>query len=294
MAKHIEIMNAVGNIVVDENYSVPMLIMKGRITASQYRSPPTVPEGYTIRQYFIDSYSWVGTHTFFTSGNLSDFGDIFKGLSAASNEEIILNRVRYFNRDLIILGRCVSGGYAIIPYGGLTWDQSTKKASFSVSTSCELQNGIVDVAIYKYKNIKPSSQFGLVIQNASGEVLYDVMKPPMMFLGSMSGSLNVGQYEAGRFEINIPDGINPSDCFVTALSGTPYYSAYQIYSGGVSWADTGFKSVITFPTRNTLRVQVVRVKEVPGSNSAFGYGGFFENVVYCPYPYGLYLDPSKS
>jgi hypothetical protein len=109
----------------------------------------------------------------------------------------------------------------------------------------------------------------------------------------MRGELNVWQYEAGRFEMAIPEGVLPEHCFITNMSGTPYYSAYRIHSGGVSWGETGFKSVMTFPTPSLLRVQVVRVQDFQGSNSAFGYGGYFENLVYCPYPYGLYLDPSK-
>lgn len=291
MVKHLEIMNELGNITVDENYSVPMLVMKGRITASNYIPPTTYPPGYVVRDRFVRDYSWHGRYTLFSSSNLADFGDLFEGITIDDEDEIIAILTTY-NQDNIVVGRCVTGSYAIIPFGGLSWDKYTKIMSLYVGAYCELKDAKVDVAIYKTTNITPSS-YGMVIQDGSGKILYDVMKPPMMFLGSMSGTLNVSQYEAGRFTMTIPDGISPDDCYITRMSGTPYYSAYNITANGVTWGDTPFKSVMSFPSPTTLQVSVVRLYAVAGSNSSFGYGGFFENVVYCPYPYGLYLDPSK-
>lgn len=286
-------MNDHGNIVVDENYSVPQLLMKARVNCNTYSPPPTIPPGYTIREKYIDSYRWRGFVQLFRSDNLADFGSIFEGLTIDSPPDDLVARIRNFNYGLIVVARCASGGYAITANANLGWDRYNKYGTISVSATCELQDALVDVAVYTTTDYIKATPFGMHIYNADGKLLFDLMRPPMMFIGSMRGELNVWQYEAGSFDLPLPDEVEQEHCYITRMSGTPYYSAYNIHSGGVSWGSTGFKSIMSFPTPTTLRVQVVRVSDFQGSNSAFGYGGFFENVVYCPYPYGLYLDPSK-
>ena len=44
--KLLEIKNEFGNVTIDEQYSVPMLIMKGRVTTSSAVPPPGGSGGY--------------------------------------------------------------------------------------------------------------------------------------------------------------------------------------------------------------------------------------------------------
>lgn len=288
MVKHLEIANELGNIVIDENYSVPMLLLKGRVKCSTKVTFANPPAGYTFRYYYARSLAWSG-YVRYMEGPIESFGDLFAGATTLAEIRAVVTN---FNEGNIIAARCASGPYATIAFGGLGYDSITLTAFFILSASCELQNGEVDIVVYKSRNNKPSP-FGMIIQDGDGKVLFDVMKPPMTFLGSMYGGINVWNNEAGRFDLTLPEGTNPEHCYITNMSGTPYYSAYNIHSGGVSWGETAFKSVMSFPSANLLRVQVLRVNAVAGTNSAFGYGGYFENVVYCPYPSGLYLEPAQ-
>ncbi|TSH74873.1 hypothetical protein E2K73_07630 [Acinetobacter sp. RF15A] len=286
MVKHLEITNDTGNVVIDENYQVPMLIARGAVVADRSSTRPPDPPGYSITTFFVDWTPWSGRINLRESANVEDFGDIFQG--AATDDERGA-AARTFNQDLIIGYRVRNGEHAVIPNGGVQWDKYAQKAFFFLSIMSMSEGAEVDIVVFKMADVPPSKQ-GMIIKNGEGDILFDVMKPPMMVLDSVYGNLNVNNHEAGRFTINIPDDIQPAHCFVTHCSGTPYYSAYRIHSGGVSWGETFFKTLMSFPTPNQIMLRVVRNNNVDGNNSSFGYGGFFENVLYCPYPNGLYLD----
>lgn len=286
MVKHLEIKNDSGNVIIDENYQVPMLIAKGRFTTNTANRPVTYRPGYTNVYFYPNWTPWSGRNELFRSTNPDDFGDIFKGADTYDEK---LRRTNKFNQDLIIAYRVLNGEHAVIPRASLNWDQYSDFGSFSVRADSMSEGAEVEVIVYKMADV-PASDIGMVIQNAEGDVLFDIMKPPMMVLDSVYGNLNVWNTEAGRFTINIPDGIAQEHCFITNRSGTPYYSAYKIHSGGVDWGETLFKTVMSFPNPNQILIRVVRNNSVSGSNNAFGYGGFFENVLYCPYPEGLYLN----
>jgi len=281
--KLLELLNDDGNVVIDEQFNVPMLIAKGTVRCSR-DNKLTAPPGYSFFEYFARC-AWYGS-TILLEAPPSAFGNMYAGVTTDAGMTAINLQ---FMENFIVAARCVQGGYAWLAGAALGWRPSDGKVVLAISAQCELQNGDVEVVVYKSEGLKAERET-LAIFDPEGKLRFDVRKPPMMFLGSLYGGVNVWQYEAARYEMDIPADIDPAHCFITAKSGAPFYSAYKIHSGGVTFGSTMFKSIMTFPVPGKLRVQLIRVNSVDGSSGAYGFGGYFENVIYCPYPSGVYID----
>ena len=109
-------------------------------------------------------------------------------------------------------------------------------------------------------------------------------------VGTLNGNVNVGANVsvAATFTVTTPPNLNQQHLYISQRSTLPFYAAYRISSGGVSYASTIYRPVSTFTNATTLRVQLIAQRNVSGSNSAQSYSGFFENVIYCPFESDIY------
>lgn len=285
MVKHIEITNDARRVIIDDQFSVPMLIAKATVRTTRLTDNPRPPGFYRIP--FFATLPWTG-NIMIKRGKREAFDIELPLISAAATLAEQREIMFKFSSSLIVAGRCADGDYATIPIAYFFYYADTDEFALFLEAQHELQGGVTDVVVYAAGGIRPKRET-LAVFNSDGKLLFDARMPPLMYIGSIYGQLEVWRTVAGTFTINLPPDVDKLHVYVTQRSGAPFYSAYNIHSGGVSYGQTTFKKIITFPVPGKVAVQYVRVNYVEGSNSAYGYGGCFENIIYCPYPEGAYI-----
>lgn len=287
VAKFIELINESNNVVIDDSFNVPMLLSKGSVSTQTSNYIPKYDSDNSEFYFNYARFDWQGIYVVNAWVNPAEipFG---ANVNASMTPAAIQSRLDEVSQDMFVAVRSGIEGYGAI--GKVSFDYVTATQLYRLIVKCEsdLQGNTVGYALYTHTPLKPISPTVAVFAE-DGSLKYDVRRPPMIFLGSLYGNLNLRQDVAGMFNFNLPNGINSNDVYITNKSGAPFYSAYKIHSGGVNFASTPFKTVLTFPSTTMATATIRRVKSVSGNNGPTYYGGFSENLIYCPYPIGNYL-----
>lgn len=287
MAKFIELMNEANNVVIDDAYNVPMLLKRGVVSTVTSNYVPKYDPNNSEWFFNYARFDWLG-QVIVQTWSVPEEIPYGANVNSSMTVDEIRARLEEVSYDMFVAVRSGVEGYGAIAKASFDYVSSTQLFRLIIRCESELNGNSVGYALYTYTPLKPISPTVAVFAE-NGSLIYDVRRPPMIFLGSLYGNLNLKQDIAGIFNFTLPNGINPNDVYVTNKSGAPFYSAYKIHSGGVSFASTPFKTVLTFPAANMATATVRRVKSVSGSNGPTYYGGFFENLIYCPYPMGNYF-----
>lgn len=287
VAKYIELINESNNVVIDDAFNVPMLLSRGTVSTVTSNYIPKYNQNDSEWYFNHARFDWLGlvvVNVWVNPAEIPFGANVNASMTAAD----IQSRLDEVSQDMFVAVRSGVEGYGAI--GKVSFDYVTATQLYRLIVKCEsdLQGNTVGYALYTHTPLKPISPTVAVFAE-DGSLKYDVRRPPMIFLGSLYGNLNLRQDVAGVFNFNLPNGINSNDVYVTNKSGAPFYSAYKIHSGGVNFASTPFKTVLTFPSATMATATIRRVKSVSGTSGPTYYGGFSENLIYCPYPFGNYL-----
>ncbi|WP_284084012.1 hypothetical protein [Acinetobacter nosocomialis] len=283
MVKHIELLNGNDKVVVDDQYSTPMLIYKGVITTSVDNT--VKPADYI--QYWIPMYwkgPWKGNVNIKDEENPFNVGFMSYDYSDEKLAEI--------TSSLVVACRPIGGDYATSAQAIFykNTDKNTGKVTYrlTVSAMSEIQNSTVEVCVYSFFELKPK-KLGLTVKDANGRLIYDVMRPPMHFLGACVGTPDVWQDVAAVYNFTMPPNVDSRYAYLTSKSASPFFAAMKFQSSGINYAETVFKSVMSFPSPTQAKVVVRRANYVAGSSNAYAISLYFENMIYCPYPAGIYI-----
>lgn len=280
MARYLELSND-KTVVIDDQYNVPMLISKGRLTTNTNNKLNPLPDHSEWRHNY-SRFEFRGIHYYqVVNKNSLD-------LDGATTDAQIIARLAVLTERLITVVRCTNGSFANVAVADFSFNTVNKNIFINVTGESEANTAILEYAVYLTNGLNPTSET-MAIFNESGKLLFDVRRPPMMTIGSLYGDLDVWSYEAGNFNFTIPSDVQFKDCYITSKSGAPFYSGLRFNSSGISAESTPFKTVMTNPTPTTINVKVVRVYNINATSNGYGYGGFFENLVFCPYPLGVYI-----
>lgn len=268
MASYVEIRNANGNVIVDDQFEVAKFLYRDKFTT-------TSTETY---QYVIidgNTFKYQTVHIVKKFLNYSDLGfdPNLKWADVVSN--------------LMLFARSPSG---------LPFRASLSMASYMGEDEITLEVRVgsdypafeVEFCLYTMSKMKPCS-FGAQAFNANGELVFDAMRGYLQVIGSMYGGVNVWTNPAATYEMKIPEGLNMDNVFISHRSALPYFAAYKIGSGGVSHAQSYFYPSMWFKDSTTLVVDLLQ-QNPTGGNSASAYNAYYENVVYCPYPSGVWIS----
>lgn len=289
MAKHLEIINENNNVIIDDQFKIPMLIWKGVIRCDVAR-PWINPDYY---DYWIRMYSsgdWTGSTTIFDIA-LED-APFLSWFPFDNGNDFSPKKLKEISSQLFVAIRSVSGDMCKVGVGISRIkdpnDPNKERISFKVRGETIIQNDEIVVAVYSHYPLRPRNH-SLTIYNEQGLLIYDALRPPLHFLGSMYGGVDASRNPAAVYNMPLPPEIDPIHVLMTGKSTLPYWAAYRIHSGGVSWADTQYKAVLSFPDSRNAQVTLWRVRGVNGNNSSYARNLFFENLIYCPYPMGNYF-----
>lgn len=288
VVKYIEIANEQSNVVIDEQYNVPMLLARVTVSTTVSTYTPKIYPNQNDSEWMFNyaKFDWIGSVAVASWASAAEVPFELEG--DVSTLVLLTEKLNSLALDMVTASRCLSGDYGVLSSVYAYHDKVANKVELRLSAECELRGGLVEVVVYAPSNVKPVNPT-LAIFSETGKLVYDVRKPPMVYLGSVYGDLNLKWQIAGNFFYTIPVGIERKDVFMTSKAGAPYYSAYKIGAGGVSFASTPFKTVVSYPSATQINVQVIRVRNVSGTSGETFFGGFFENLIYCPYPPGLYI-----
>lgn len=283
VADYLKITNDNNNVIIDDSYNTPMLIYKGVI-------PTNIDNSFNVNtniySYWVFEYwrpNWTGYIDIKYVKDPAELGFVSSSWGPPQLAEI--------EKSLIVGVKSLSGDIAVKGTAILIRRQEedgTYAYILRVRTYSDVQNANVEIVVYSAWELK-SKNLGFSIYNETGKLIYDVMRPPMHYIGSMYGNVNAANTIAATYDMGMPPNIDSRYCYLTCKSATPYYAAYRIHAGGVSWADTTYKAVLSFPSPSSARVQLVRVNTVAGNNSSYSRNLYFENLIYCPYPNGVYI-----
>lgn len=272
MAKYFELINDNQNIVIDDAFKTPKFLYKADIlTGSTARPSGGV---MTAMNTWVYQYE---RHVFRTALTLRGLG--FDYDDTPENMQIV-------SKCLMVFGRSNGGdAYRVTAY--VRENTAGEGYELAVAAVSDTPNYPITICLYTTAEMLPS-KLGLLVYNANQELVFDALKGYLQHVGILNGGVSVGGSVAATYTITIPEEMNEEHLFVSQRSSLPYYSAYRIHSKGVSYGYTYYRPVITFPMPNTMVVRLVAQRNVSGSSGSVRYNGFFENVIYCPYPKGFY------
>lgn len=274
MASYLEIKNANGRIVIDDMYASPKFCYRSIVNIPL---SPKKPSGYLgpMHKYF-------GRFEIFSFSKPSDLGfDMPPGLDNDSDDAVI-----YIRKNLLLFVRSDSNTAVRVsiyiensPDGGLV---------LYGYINAGIQYPVVEYCIYTRSKMLPC-KYGAQSFNEKGELIYDAMRGYLSHIGTMNGGVNISKNPAATYIFELQGDLDSRNLFVSQNSTLPYYAAYNIHSGGVDYASTFFYPVMSLPDSKTLKVDLVKQFQVNGSNSASSFSEYFESVIYCPYPNGVWI-----
>lgn len=293
MAEYFNLINDNNEVVIDDKFFIPMLIYRGKYSTNIHLPPVT----QWIKMRFYTHWEWVGRLSLGRKGTMKELGLVPRIDQTPDMDEQKLTEVRAeagrISKLFITCARTdvpntgVSGRLELISY----WVDNNTRLEFEllITFQSRFQGTPVELAIYCMDSrVLRASNIGFQIFHDTGEVLFDAFRGVFQVIGVMNGGVDVWKNPAATYVFQIPKIIDKKDVFVSCRSGLPYFSAYRIHNSGVDWNYTSFEPRLEF-TQDSLIVRLMRQKDFGGSNSAYGYGGYFENVVYCMQPEGIYL-----
>lgn len=265
MDKYIEIKNARNNVIIDDQYKVAKFVYRGKITTNNVVFKGGITDGKTFK---------------YRSGErLATFEELELLGFLSSDKSAYINKFMLFCRSRS--GVPFRAWLRVMEYSG-------ENRGLFIEAGCDLPSIDIEYCLYTLADMKPCS-FGAQAFNSKGELVFDAMRGYLQVVGSMYGGVNVQNNPAAIYEIAIPEGLNMDNVFISHRSALPYYAAYKIGGSGVSYAQTYFYPVMSFKNSTTLVVKLEQQNPVGGNNSATAYNAYYENVIYCPYPSGVWI-----
>lgn len=272
MAKYVEIRNANGNVIIDDEYAIPKFLMRGKLITT---------DSVGKRIYLIDGntfkYSKLRPVMSFTT--LRELG--FDLDTNAINVDYVIYNLMLFTRTSSEIPYFASISYAKYDGDPLYY--------LNMSCGTDVPSVEIEYCIYTSLPMIPC-KFGAQAFNASGELVFDAMRGYMQVVGSMYGGVNVKANPAATYRFSVPAGLDAKNLFISHRSTLPFYSAYKIGSNGVGYGETYFYPRIRMEGSQTMVVELVQQYNVDGSNSAKSYSNYYENVIYCPYREGPWVS----
>ncbi|WP_139851368.1 hypothetical protein [Acinetobacter pullicarnis] len=272
MAKYVEIRNANGNVIIDDEYAIPKFLMRGKLITTDSAGK---------RIYLIDGntfkYSRLRPVMSFTT--LRELG--FDLDTNAINVDYIIYNLMLFTRTS-----------SEIPYfASISYTKYDGDPLYYLNISCgtDVPSVEIEYCIYTSLPMIPC-KFGAQAFNADGKLIFDAMRGYMQVVGSMYGGVNVRANPAATYRFTVPVGLDAKNLFISQRSTLPFYSAYKIGSNGVGYGETYFYPRIRMEGSQTMVVELVQQYNVDGSNSAKSYSNYYENVIYCPYREGPWVS----
>lgn len=268
MAKYLEIRNANNNVIVDDDYKVAKFLYRQAImTTWQETNQAAIVDGAVFRYW-----------TVFVVKKFNSFEEL--GFVAGLEWDAVVSSFMLFARS--------SSGLPFRASLNLIKYLNDPQWTLELRIGSDHSYFEVEYCIYTMQDMQPCSM-GAQAFNERGELMFDAMRGYLQVVGSMYGGVDVRNNPAAIYEMKIPEGLNMDNVFISHRSALPYYSAYKIGSGGVSHAQTYFYPVMSFKDSTTLVVKLEHQNPVGGNNSATAYNAYYENVIYCPYPSGVWI-----
>lgn len=269
MDKYFEIRNANQHVIVDDQFKVSKFLYRSKfITTDTPRNASWQADGMDFR--------YVTFHT--VKDFVYDFSTL--GFNAGSSWEDFARNTMLFARSSS--QKAFRAQVRAIKYGGKDYYR-IEVLAYSNEKSFE-----VEFCLYTLDDMKPCS-FGAQAFNRDGKLIFDAMRGYLQVVGSMYGGVDALKNPAAIYRMPIPNGLNMENVFISHRSAMPFYSAYSIGSGGVSYNETYFYPVMRVEGGNILEVRLVRQNDGVGNNSKTVYNNYYENVIYCPYPSGVWI-----
>lgn len=274
MAKYFEVRNDNHNIVIDDQFLTPKFLIKRTVMTGSTLKPPS--------RYITPTSAWLyssETHLLAHASTLRGLGFDYD-----STEEGLLE----VRRRLMVFARN-DNNEAFRAFTVIEYSQTRARYELSVSVVADVPNIPIHTCMYTTAKMTPS-KLGMLVYNDKKELVFDALKGYLQHVGTLNGSVNVGANVsiAATFTVTTPPNLNQQHLYISQRSMLPFYAAYRIRSGGVSYASTVYRPVVSFPNATTLQVQLVAQRNVSGNNASQSYSGFFENVIYCPYAHDVY------
>lgn len=270
MAKYLEIRNGNNKVIIDDSKRVAKFLYRGSFKGRSDQS---------LSYFLTDGDNFAYNTSFMIHQNVSLAS---LGFSPGQSRDKI-------NGELMVFARS-SGGKAFRVKSYFTVSAAdNSKVTLSVFLGTDTAGLDIEICLYTIADMVPC-KMGSQAFNAQREIVFDSMRGYMQTVGAIYGSVNVRADPAATYTLNIPAGLDSKNLFISQRSALPFFSAYNIHSGGVRYGQTYFFPVMSFPNSTSLVVQLRRQNYVAGDNSTTSFAGFFENVIYCPYPSGVWIS----
>lgn len=271
VAEYLRIVNDNNIMVVDENSVIPKLLYRGTLVTDVNLTNNTA-----IRRFDPTWTKQSGFTVVKEASTLRGVGFDYDDTTA---------NVSFIEKQLIAFGRSSDNvGFdcsVVLTYANGLY-------SLKVSAFSDTQGAAFEVAVYAFDVRVMPSKFGVHVYDPSGTLVFDALKGCMQNIGTIGGgNLSMGASTAATYNIVTPTGLSASNIFISFRSQLPYYAAFKISSGGVSWADTCYVPRMAI-TNGNVKVELVKQRST-GSSSSYSFGGYFENVVYIKQPPGTYI-----
>lgn len=276
MARYLEIKNASGNVIIDDEYAIPKFLKRGKFTTiDSYKRPMTIIDGNTFKySYYVNAREFLISFT-----DLRDLG--FDLETTRDNVLLVVSSLMLFTRT-----NTEAPYFASIDFNSYPNDPAY---NILIQYGTDVPSIEIEYCIYTSLPMIPC-KFGAQAFNASGELVFDAMRGYMQVVGSMYGGVNVKANPAATYRFSVPAGLDAKNLFISHRSTLPFYSAYKIGSNGVGYGETYFYPRIRMEGSQTMVVELVQQYNVDGSNSAKSYSNYYENVIYCPYREGPWVS----
>lgn len=300
MAEYFKLTNDNNVTVIDDLYRSAMLMYRGKGKTESYL-PPT--DDY-VKARFYTTWLWFRIIDIRVGKTLKDLGITASGdiLPHEVGQKVTYERSRELNKAASLVGgTLVVATRTDTPNIGCNaqvqiiadrhYQTEIVTYRIRVFVRSNVQNADVEFIIYSLepKYFYKDTNIGMTIKNEAGGVVFDAMRSPLQSIGMMTGGVETWKNPAATYVFSVPQQLDQRNIFITCRSGLPYYSAYRIHSGGVDWNYTSFEPIMDFTQAGKITTRLMRQRNFNNSNSAYSYGGYFENILYCIQPVGDYF-----
>lgn len=269
MAKYFELLNDSRRVIVDDQFNTPKFLVKKDVYTSSEADP-------SPRKVDMKTFAYGYRLTVVAEANtLRELGFDYED----TDDQLVLARIMVFCRA------SSPQAYGVEPY--LEKNSTTGKWRLGVIAASDEPGALITVCMYTTAKMLPS-KLGLLVYNAANELVFDALKGYLQHVGILNGGVSVGNQIAATYTTTIPQGMSYDNLFISMRSALPFYGAYKLSSSGVAFGYTYYYPVMSSPTPTTMQVQLVQQRSVAGDSAAIRYSGYFENVIYCPYPKDVY------
>lgn len=150
-------------------------------------------------------------------------------------------------------------------------------------------NAMAEYCVYTTADMVPT-KYGAQAFNENGKLVFDAMRGYLQVVKTIQGGVNVVNNPAATYLIDIPNGLDVRNLFISNRSINPFLRGLRISASGVYYNSVVYRPVQIIISPTQLQIQLIRVGTMPGNNSRYSFDGFFETVIYCPYPTDIWID----